>query len=155
MKVDIVNFGTTRIAVKQHRGPVEQLNFSVGKFIEWRKETGLSPKDSSRTFGIMYDNPDTTEPSQFRFDIAGEIQAPLPANLLGIIEQTIPGGRCAKVRHFGSHSRIGESILPLYRDWLPSSSEELRDYPLFFHYINLLPETPEAELITDIYLPLL
>jgi len=155
VKVDIVNFGTTRIAVKQHRGPVEQLNFSVGKFIEWRKETGLSPKDSSRTFGIMYDNPDTTEPSQFRFDIAGEIQAPLPANLLGIIEQTIPGGRCAKVRHFGSHSRIGESILPLYRDWLPSSSEELRDYPLFFHYINLLPETPEAELITDIYLPLL
>ena len=30
----------------------------------------------------------------------------------------------------------------------------LRDFPLFFHYLNLKPETTEHELITDIYLPL-
>jgi len=37
---------------------------------------------------------------------------------------------------------------------LPSSGEELRDFPLYFHYLNLLPDTPENELMTDIYLPL-
>lgn len=47
----------------------------------------------------------------------------------------------------------GAVICPLYREWLPSNGEELRDFPLYFHYRNLLPETPEAELINDIYLP--
>ncbi len=154
VQVDIVDFETTRIAVKEHLGPTEKLNHAVGEFIAWRKESGLSPKDSHRTFGIAYDNPDTTPPAQFRFDIAGEIKTELPANAQGIVMKTIPGGRCARVRHLGPHTRIGESIYPLYREWLPGSGEELRDFPLYFHYLNLLPETSEAELITDIYLPL-
>ena len=78
----------------------------------------------------------------------------VPANPQGVITKSIPGGRCARVRHCGAHTRIGESIYPLYRDWLPESGEELRDFPLYFHYLNLMPETPEHELVTDIYLPL-
>jgi AraC family transcriptional regulator len=42
----------------------------------------------------------------------------------------------------------------LYRDWLPESGEELRDFPLFFHYHNFVHEVAEHELLTDIYLPL-
>lgn len=154
VQVDIVDFETTLIAVLEHRGPTERVNDSVARFIAWRKETGLSPKQASRTFGVAFDNPDTTEPSQFRFDICGEVGAEVPPNPQGVLTKTIPGGRCARVRHHGSHIRLGESIYPLYRDWLPESGEELRDFPLYFHYLNLLPETPENELVTDIYLPL-
>ena len=154
MQVDIVNFETTLIAVLEHRGPSERLNDSVAQFIAWRQESGLSPKESRRTFGIVYDNPDTTEPARFRFDICGEMTVDVPPNAQGVLKKRIPGGRCARVRHFGSHVRLGESIYPLYRDWLPGSGEELRDFPLYFHYLNLLPETPEADLVTDIHLPL-
>ncbi len=154
VQVDIINFETTRIAVKEHLGPTEKLNFSISQFIAWRKETHFSPKDTRRTFGIAYDNPDTTEPAQFRFDIGGEVRSEVPANSYGVIMKTIPGGRCARVRHYGQHSRLGECIYAFYREWLPDSGEELRDFPLFFHYINLIPETPEADLITDIYFPL-
>ncbi|MEZ5535972.1 MAG: GyrI-like domain-containing protein [Thiolinea sp.] len=49
---------------------------------------------------------------------------------------------------------LGPSIYPLYREWLPDSGEELRDFPLFFNYLTLPPETPEHEMMTDIYLPL-
>lgn len=154
VQVEIVTFATTQIAMLEHRGPTETVNDSVGRFIEWRQQTGLSPKASSRTFGIAYDNPDTTEPALFRFGIAGEVAAAVPPNPQGVVTQRIPGGRCARVRHLGSHTRIGESIYPLYRNWLPGSGEELRDFPLFFHYLNLLPETQENELVTDIYLPL-
>ncbi len=42
----------------------------------------------------------------------------------------------------------------LCRKWLPQSGEELRDYPLFFHYLNLFPDVTEHELEPDIYLPL-
>jgi len=154
VQVEIVDFKTTRIAVMAHRGPSERVNDSVAQFVAWRKESGLSPKKSSRTFGVAYDNPDTTEPAEFRFDICGEVSEAVPPNPQGVVTKSIPGGRCARVRHYGSHVRIGESIYPLYRDWLPESGEELRDFPLYFHYLNLLPETPENELVTDIYLPL-
>jgi AraC family transcriptional regulator len=50
---------------------------------------------------------------------------------------------------------MDEKVHYLYGQWLPSSGEELRDFPCFFHYINLFPEVPEHELITDIYLPLI
>jgi AraC family transcriptional regulator len=154
VQVEIVEFETTLIAVREHCGPVEKVNDSVALFIAWRMESGLSPKQASRSFGIAYDNPDTAEPALFRFDIGGEVTAEVPPNPQGVVTKTIAGGRCARVRHLGSHQRLGESIYPLYRDWLPQSGEELRDFPLYFHYINLLPDTPEGELVTDIYLPL-
>ena len=43
---------------------------------------------------------------------------------------------------------------PIYRDWLPESGEELRDQPLFFHYLSVYPETPLEQWQTDIYIPL-
>ena len=154
MDVKIADFKQTKIAALEHRGAHELLNDSVITFIAWRKASGLSPIKSSKTFGIAYDDPNTTEPEKFRFDLCGEVTADIPDNQQGIVNRVIPGGRCAVIRHFGSHNGIGEIAYYLYRDWLPESGENLRDFPLFFHYLNLMPETPEHELITDIYLPL-
>lgn len=154
VNVQIVHFPQTKIAAFEHRGPMERVNDSARVFIAWRQESGLSPVQSSRTFGIVYDNPETTPPERFRFDIGGSVVADVPANRHGVVNKIIPAGRCAVLRHAGSHERLGESIYPLYRDWLPASGEALRDFPLFFHYLNLMPETPEHALQTDIYLPL-
>ena len=154
MDVKIVTVESTKIAVKEHRGPVDLINESVKVFIDWRKSSGLSPIATSQTFGIAYDNPDTTEPDKFRFDICGSVKADVPANNYGVITKEIPAGRCACVRHLGSHDKIGEVAYYLYRDWLPQSGEELRDFPLYFHYLNLIADTPEHELVTDVFLPL-
>lgn len=154
MDVKIIDFAETRVARLVHLGAPEQVNGSVQQFIDWRKSSGLSPVRTSRSFGIVYGDPDTTPPEQFRFDICGEICGPVPENPQGVEEYRIPAGRCAVVRHSGSLDRLAESIYPLYRDWLPQSGAEVRDYPLFFHYLNLAPETAEHELETDIYLPL-
>ncbi len=154
MEVKIVNFTETKIAALQHQGPAGLVNDTVSKFIEWRKTSGLSPVKTSQTFGIAYDNPDTTEPEKFRFDICSSVIKDIPENPQGVSNSVIPAGRCAVVRHLGAHHRIAESIYPLYREWLPNSSESLRDFPLYFHYLNLIPETPEHALETDIYLPL-
>lgn len=154
MQVKIVDFSGTKVAVLEHRGAPELVNDSAKVFIAWRKETGLSPVKSSDTYGIAYDDPDTTPPEQFRFDICGSVEAEVPEHPSGVINKVIPAGRCAVLRHYGSQDRISESAYYLYREWLPESGEELRDFPLFFHYLNLIPETPEHELVTDIYLPL-
>lgn len=154
MEVKIVNFKETNIAVLEHRGPPDKVNDSVLHFIEWRKQSGLSPVKTSRTFGVIYDDPNTVEPEKFRFDICGEVGGQVAENPQGVKSGVIPGGRCAVIRHCGSHERLGEAIYYLYRDWLPGSGEELRDARLFFHYLNLRSEVPDHELLTDIYLPL-
>jgi len=58
------------------------------------------------------------------------------------------------VRHLGSRDRIGESVYYLFRQWLPGSGEELRGFPVYFQYLDIGAELPEADLQTDVFLPL-
>lgn len=154
MDVKIIDFKETRIAVLEHYGSPALLNNTIPKFIEWRKATGLSPIGSSRTFGIVYNDPNNTPPEDFRFDVCGEITASIPENDHGVIQKTILAGKCAVIRHVGSNDTMDDKIYYLYRDWLPQSSQQVRDFPLFFQYLNFFPEVEESELITDIYLPI-
>lgn len=154
MQVQIVDFSETHVAALEHRGPAGLVNESVRKFIDWRKESGQSPLASCRTFGIPHNNPDTTPAEAFRFDICGEIDEAVVSNAYGVRDFVIPGGRCAVVRHTGSTDHVGETIYPVYRDWLPASGEELRDHPLFFHYLSVSQDTPLDQWQTDIYIPL-
>ncbi len=153
MEVKIVDFAATLVAVLEHRGAPTAISDSVQQFIAWRKASGLSPVREIRTFGLAYDDPAAVEPEQFRFDICGEVSAPVPENPFGVVTKSIPAGRCAVVRHHGSSQRLDPAAYYLYRDWLPQSGEELRDFPLFFHYVHFI-DVPEAEQITDLYLPL-
>jgi len=154
MQVRIVDFPEVRVAALEHCGPAGLVDESVRKFIDWRMQSGQSPVASSRTFGIPYGNPDTTPPQAFRFAICGEIHEAVAPNEWGVREIVIAGGRCAVVRHVGSPDHIGETIYPIYRDWLPASGEELRDQPLFFDYLSAYPEVPQDQWQTDVYVPL-
>lgn len=154
MNVNIVDFSETLIAALEHRGSPTLVMESVRTFIDWRKQSGLSPIASSRTFGIAYDDPATTPPDEFRFDVCGEVRQAVPENPQGVVNKRLPAGRYAVVRHIGSTDRISDSVYYLFRDWLPNSGEELRDVPLFFQYIKRVPETPEHEQVTDVFLPL-
>ena len=154
MNVDIIEFAEAPVALVEQQGPRRQLFEAVGKFIAWRKETGLSPVKTSKTFGIPYSDPNTTAPEAFRFDLCGSFSGEVPPNVYGVKAGVIPGGRCAVIRHQGSHDKIDQSIYYLYRSWLPESGAELRDYPCFFQYLNFIHEVDECDLLTDIYLPL-
>lgn len=154
MNIDLIEFDHTMIAALEHRGPAEKIENSLKIFREWRKITPYSPVTSHRSFGLVYDDPDTVEPANFRFDLCAEVTKSIPDNAQGLVNKTIPGGKCAVLRHEGSLKTIGDKVRHLYCNWLPNSGEELRDFPCFFHYTNLNGEMPEDELITDIYLPL-
>ena len=155
MTPSIVDFAETRVAVLEHRGPPETLMASVTRFIAWRRSCPDSPVATHRTFGVGYDDPTTTEPERYRFDICGELTGSLSPNTAGVIEKVIPRGRCVVARHVGSTDALGPSVRALYADWLPQSGERLRDFPLFFHYVSRMPAVLEHEQVTDIYLPLL
>lgn len=155
MSVEIYDFPVTKAAMLVHRGDPLSINETAAQFIAWRKITGLSPVRSSQTFGVAPYDPRTTSPDEFEFRICGSVSAEIAEdNAFGVVNSVIPAGRCAVLRHQGSHDALTALAQGLYRDWLPTSGEELRDFPLFFHYHNFVHEVAEHELLTDIYLPL-
>jgi len=154
MDVRVIDFPKTLIAVLEHLGAVGKLNYSIEKFIDWRKQSKLSPVASSSTYGLVYSDPKTTDPDEFRFDVCGEVQQPVAQNDWGIINKVIPAGRYACIRHHGSHDQLDVKVRYLYCQWLSENNQNLADFPCFFEYINFFPEVAEHELITDIYIGL-
>ena len=77
----------------------------------------------------------------------------VPPNPQGVINKVIPSGRCAAARHIDSRENVAAAIY-LYESWFPGSGVSLRDFPIFFHYVNVGPNIQEQEMITDVYLPL-
>ncbi|MBJ7267843.1 AraC family transcriptional regulator [Idiomarina abyssalis] len=151
--VDIKAFPETLIAVMEHRGSPSLLGSSLQKFIEWRKLNHLSPS-KSKTFNLVYDDPNVTAPDDYRLDIACSVDKPVAANDYGIVNKVIPAGRCAVIRHIGSDDSIGVIVSFLYTQWLPKSEIEVRDFPIYFERVSFFPDVPENEMITDIYLPI-
>ena len=152
-QVSQVSFPETSIAVLQHRASPSLLGNSIAQFIHWRKANGLPPS-KSKTFNLIYDDPSTTKPNKYRFDIACEIHTEVRENLQGVIHDVIPAGQCAKIRHQGSDDNLLPAIDYLYTQWLKKSGKALRDFPLFLERVSLYPDVSEAETITDIYLPI-
>lgn len=152
MKVNIVNFPETRVAALEHLGSPALEHESVIKLITWRIENKLSP-DKHKSYGIHYNNPATTPPEEYRVDLCISVEHEISPNPQGVINKVIPSGRCAVARHIGSRENVTAAAY-LYEEWLPKSGEKLRDYPVFFHYVNVDPDVQEHKMITDVYLPL-
>ena len=79
---------------------------------------------------------------------------PIEANGEPIKAGEIPGGRCAVLRVVGNTDNLEPAALYLYRDWLPASGEEARDFPIYCQRLSLFPEVPEHEAVADVFLPL-
>lgn len=152
-QIEIRNFLTTDLAHYMHQGAPRLIHESVQNFIAWRRENRLPPH-KSRTFNILYDDPETTKDEDYRMGICCSMTQPVVENAFGIKAFTIPSLKCAFLQHKGSWDGLGPVINELYYDWLPNSGYEPADFPLFVERLNLFPETPEHELRTDVYLPL-
>ncbi|NCP64870.1 MAG: AraC family transcriptional regulator [Paraglaciecola sp.] len=151
--VKIVDFPQTAIALTIHQGPPHELVYALQRFIVWRQSVGLRPP-SSRTFNILYDDPESVPAQSFRFGLAASLSKSMPTNAQGVYTTEIPGGRCAYLRYSGSDDGLADHIHFLYGTWLSQSNETLRDYPCFIERCNLYPDVSEGQSIIDIYLPI-
>lgn len=151
-QVHIVSFPETRVAAIEHRGNPELIGNTIRRFITWRKQNKLSPKVSS-TFNILYNHPEEVPAEEYRMDICVATNHDRTDCDVGIVDKTIPAGRCAVLRHVGSDEALDKSVRHLYAQWLPESGEEPRDFPVFLQRIRFFPDVPENEAITDVFLP--
>jgi AraC family transcriptional regulator len=58
------------------------------------------------------------------------------------------------LRVIGSNDDLDPATFYLYRDWLPGSREETRDFPLSCQRVSFFSDVPEHEAITGLFLPL-
>jgi AraC family transcriptional regulator len=143
----------TRVAMFEHRGDPATLDVIIQKFIAWRKAAGLTPKTSA-TFNIWYSERRPANPADYRMDLCvgvGPDQSIDPADS-AVREGEIPGGRCAVLRVTGDTHNLEPAALYLYRDWLPASGEEMRDFPIYCQ--RFFVDDPAQGTAADLFLPL-
>lgn len=149
--VTLVTVADMPVARLIHRGDPKRIGESIRAFIDWRRANGLSPR-VSRTFTVFHANPADVAPEDFRMDLCVSTDAAVAPNDAGVEAAVIPGGRCATLRAVGA--RFDAAALFLYRDWLPTSGEEPRDFPFYCERKLFFPDMPEHEAVNDLYLPL-
>ena len=151
--VRIINVDDTNVAALEHRGDPGLIGASVSRFIAWRRQNDLPPQRVA-TFNILHSNLGEGAPENYRIDICAATDRPVTDNESGVVGKTIPGGRCAVLRHIGSDDALGEAIRYLCAEWLPESGEQRRKFPMYLQRVKFFPEVPESEAVTDVFLPL-
>jgi AraC family transcriptional regulator len=86
---------------------------------------------------------------------SGQCEQPDGLPLSGTLNwQPIASGRYAVFTHVGPYTTLHRTWKAAYRDWLPSSGEQLRDEPPLEVNLNRPEVTPAEELRTEVWLPL-
>lgn len=147
--VAIRSVPSTRVAIMTHQGDRAMLGATLQQFIAWRKAAGLPPKNSP-TFNVWH----SADPTAYRVDFCVGTDRPIEPHSEQIRVGEIPAGRCAVLRVVGYTDNLEPAALYLYRDWLPVSGEELRDFPLYCQRLAFFPEVPEHETVAELFLPL-
>jgi len=136
----------------RHTGPYESCRETWEKFGRWAGPTGLlGPKPV--ILGVSYDDPKVTPPEEIRYDccisVGEEFQAERDVGV-----QMLGGQEYAKYTHKGPYMKLAESYEKVCGEWLPQRGREAFPEPCIKIYLNDPAKTPEADLLTDIHVPL-
>ncbi len=151
MDVRIVELEPLKIVAMRNVGAYESLFNGYGALFEL-VAAWAGPEAVRGIHGVWLDDPATSPPEAFRFDCAFAVahEGTPPA---GARWEDAPVGPCLCMRHVGDYGKLLDAIDWLYGAALEAGLE-LRDAPLFTHYIDDPETTPEADCRTDIYLPI-
>jgi AraC family transcriptional regulator len=152
--VTIRDVPPTPVAILEHRGDRATLGASIERFIAWRKAAGLSP-ETSPTFNIFRSPRTPAIPAEYSMDLCVGTDRPIDADDEVMKAGVIPGGRCAVIRVVHDTHNLEPAALYLYRDWLPASGQEARDFPIYCQrHFSFPPNVPVHEVVVELFLPL-
>lgn len=152
--VTIRDLPPTQVAMIEHRGDRATLGDTIQRFRDWGKAAGLSPETSS-SFMVFRSERSPANPADYSMDLCAETDQPVAPNTAEIKAGVIPGGRCAVLRYPGNTNNLEPAALYLYRDWLPESGEEARDFPIYCQRrLARIPEVAAHEVVVELFLPL-
>jgi AraC family transcriptional regulator len=151
-EVRIENVPTRRVAFLRHLGPYGDAGPVFERLMAWVGQRGLFGPGTV-VLGICHDDPEITAPEKIRFDCCVSVgEHARGEGEIGV--QTLDGGECAVLTHYGPYSSLSEAYRWLIGTWLPTSGREPRNVPPFEVYVNNPRQTPPEQLRTDIHVPL-
>lgn len=154
-QVRIVNLPAHNLLAVAHRGPYME----IGKAFEKVLASCISRQlfdPAARWFGVYFDDSSICPAHSLRslacLSVAGAVDASLLREPLQAY--TLQAGRYAVLRYRGPYSEMQAVYHWFYAKWLAQSDYEAADAPVLEEYLNNPRDTPPADLLTDIYLPL-
>lgn len=152
--VTIRDVPPTPVAIIEHRGDRATIGETRQRFTDWSKAAGLSP-ETSPSFMVFRSEREPANPADYSMDLCVATDRPIEANDKQVKAGLIPGGRCAVLRYPGNTNNLEPAALYLYRDWLPASGAEARDFPMYCkRWLSLIPEVAAHEVVVELFLPL-
>ena len=141
-----------RCAAVDHTGSYMKIDHAMGKlFAELAKRSALPAQPAM--IGVFFDDPDLQpEPglrSRACLAISDSVVVDPP-----LVETVLRGGSYAKLSYTGPYADMRDAYRWLLGVWLPASGYEPDDAPIFEAYLNDPREVAQADLRTDIHLPL-
>ncbi|MBV8167695.1 MAG: GyrI-like domain-containing protein [Alphaproteobacteria bacterium] len=153
MDVRIETYPARLAACARHVGPYEQVDGTFKRMFEWASAADVLDEDTL-VLGLSYDSPETVPATALRYDVCITLAEPVTALPDWIRLDEVGGGRYAVHTLKGPYSGIGPAFRRLFGEWLPRSGETVDDRPCVEIYLNDPTEVPEAELLTEICIPL-
>jgi AraC family transcriptional regulator len=152
--ITIREVSPTPVALMEHRGPRTSIPDTAKRFHAWRKANGVSPLTST-SFTVFRSEREPEEAGNYAMDLCVETDQPIAKDDDEVRASTIPGGRCAVMRVDGTSNNHLPAALYMYREWLPASGEEPRDFPMYCQRrLIVAQEGAQQEVFAELFLPL-
>jgi len=156
MDVQLISMSPIRIAMIRHVGPYEDLGPKFDDLWAWVEQHGV---DAQRTIGIYWDNPDFVPARRLRSAACVEVPPGTSVPFGGGVPieiGEIAGGTYATTTFVGPY----EDLAPIWAGFTRQIEGPLRrtisqQNPAFEVYVNDASCTPPAQLITELYMPVL
>lgn len=153
--VTILEVPDIPVAILEHRGSRTGLGATMDTFRAWCKSVGLTPESGRASYMVFRSEREPAGAEDYAMDLCVGTDKSLTASDAPMTPGTIPGGRCAVLRYPGNSNNLEPAALYLYRDWLPQSGEEMRDFPLYARrQLAPIANLAAHEVVVELYLPL-
>jgi AraC family transcriptional regulator len=152
MDVKTKKFPPIKVAYIRHIGPYEQTEAVWRRLMQWAGPKGLLGP-GTLFLGYCHDNPESTPPAEIRYDACVSVEQDVEPEG-EVCVQVIPEGEYAVAVHRGPYSGLCEVYKFLYHEWPGTSGRVLKQESPFEIYYNNPETTPEADLLTEVCVPL-
>lgn len=150
--VEVKTLEPLRIIGLRHTGPYMEINRAYARLWELLQTRGLVHPDMMG-IAVYFDDPDVTPPDKLRSLAAvsapEDVEADAPLE-----ERRLDGGEHAVLLYRGPYAGLDAAYKWLFGTWVPASGQAMASAPAYEIYLNSPSDTPPAELLTQICLPL-
>lgn len=150
LSIEIAQIEPFQAIAMRTDGTYPALNVIYGALFEAAGDPDIVEAILGRPYGDIAGE----EIDDLRFDCALKLSRDIDGLPEGVGEAEIHGGTYLLTRHVGSYDELSGAIDRLYLTAISEDDVQIADAPLLFHYLDDPESTEEAELRTDLYLPL-